>query len=277
MYTTTRRRLAVAAAGALLASSSAGLSAAPASATEPCEGARAVQSVTYTVTHSDGMPTTVIQRSGREKSYNLPGGTVRPGDTVAVDFVVAAGCEDVDFGVATYRAASADFDPNAIQYLYRSSTVENLDGGATGHLEVTAPATAGGRGPGCTNPHPAPLVRKGKGANVSGAYDSTCDGSPSMNGKGDGNANGKPCAGCVGNADYKNPPGQAPDGSDSNAGYECDRNQGVGKSNPAHSGCVPSGFFQFDVFTGPVLAQVGPAGSGNFYGGNNRLIAAALG
>ncbi|MGH2753547.1 MAG: hypothetical protein ACRDLB_03870, partial [Actinomycetota bacterium] len=25
-------------------------------------------------------------------------------------------------------------------------------------------------------------------------YDSTCDGSPSLNGNGDGNANGKPCA-----------------------------------------------------------------------------------
>ena len=40
-----------------------------------------------------------------------------------------------------------------------------------------------------------------------------------------------------GKADAKNPPGQAPDGSDSNKGYECDENQGVGKTNPAHSGC----------------------------------------
>ncbi|HWL37235.1 MAG TPA: hypothetical protein VNQ77_13715 [Frankiaceae bacterium] len=72
-----------------------------------------------------------------------------------------------------------------------------------------------------------------------GAYCSTRDGSPSENGKGDGEANGKPCAGCVGKADNKNPPGQAPDGSDHNAGYECDRNQGIGKTNPAHTGCTP--------------------------------------
>ena len=68
-------------------------------------------------------------------------------------------------------------------------------------------------------------------------YDSTCDGSASQNGKGDGNATGKPCAGCVGAADNKNPKGQLPDGSDHNKGYECDENQGVGKTNPAHTGC----------------------------------------
>ena len=68
-------------------------------------------------------------------------------------------------------------------------------------------------------------------------YDSTCDGSPSENGKGEGNATGKPCAGCVGAADNKNPKGQMPNGSDANNGYECDGNQGVGKTNPAHTGC----------------------------------------
>jgi hypothetical protein len=80
----------------------------------------------------------------------------------------------------------------------------------------------------------------GNGANHSGAYDDTCDGSASQNGNGDGKATGKPCAGCVGKADEKNPPGQAPDGSDDNKGYECDENSGVGKSNPAHTGCTPS-------------------------------------
>ena len=81
----------------------------------------------------------------------------------------------------------------------------------------------------------------GVGANQSGPYDSTCDGSPSENGVGNGNANGQPCAGCVGNADDKNPPGQMPDGTDGNAGYECDTNQGVAKTNPAHTGCDPYG------------------------------------
>lgn len=78
----------------------------------------------------------------------------------------------------------------------------------------------------------------GHGANQRGAYDETCDGSPSGNGNGKGAATGKPCAGCVGNADDKNPKGQAPNGSDHNAGYECDRNHGVGRTNPAHTGCT---------------------------------------
>lgn len=77
----------------------------------------------------------------------------------------------------------------------------------------------------------------GNGANQHGSYDSTRDGSPSGNGNGGGNAVGKPCAGCVGKADNKNPPGQFPDGSDPNAGYECDRNHGIGRTNPAHTGC----------------------------------------
>src|SRR5205807_3634725 len=44
---------------------------------------------------------------------------------------------------------------------------------------------------------------------------------------------GKPCDGCVGNANDKTPGGQS-DG-DKNAGFECDRNHGVGQGNPAHS------------------------------------------
>ena len=81
----------------------------------------------------------------------------------------------------------------------------------------------------------------GGGANTDcGAYCSTSDGTPSGNGNGGGNATGKPCAGCVGNADNKNPPGQYKDGSDHNNGYECDGNNGIGKGNPAHSGCQPT-------------------------------------
>jgi LPXTG-motif cell wall-anchored protein len=70
-----------------------------------------------------------------------------------------------------------------------------------------------------------------------GPYCSTRDGSPSLNGSGDGKAVGLPCAGCVGRADNKNPAGQLPDGADANAGYECDRNSGIGRSNPAHTSC----------------------------------------
>lgn len=91
--------------------------------------------------------------------------------------------------------------------------------------------------PGHSNGQPAHGCDQAAGTE-GGNYHSTCDGSPSQNGNGNGQATGKPCAGCVGAADNKNPPGQAPDGSDHNNGYECDGNNGVGKSNPAHTGCV---------------------------------------
>ena len=100
----------------------------------------------------------------------------------------------------------------------------------------------------------------GQSANGSGPYDSTTDGSPSGNGNGD-NGN-KPCAGCVGNADDKNPPGQLPGADeDGDQGYECDGNSGVGKTNPAHSGCKddapdPDPSITL-VKTGPAEAEVG--------------------
>ncbi|MCW2572424.1 MAG: hypothetical protein JWO88_2482 [Frankiales bacterium] len=78
------------------------------------------------------------------------------------------------------------------------------------------------------------------GANDTSAtnqYRSTRNGATSLNGNGGGKQTGQPCAGCVGKADNKNPPGQAPNGTDHNAGYECDRNHGIGRSNPAHTGC----------------------------------------
>ena len=74
---------------------------------------------------------------------------------------------------------------------------------------------------------------------VPGPYDPFGVGLPSGNGNDNGNATGKPCAGCAGNADDKNPPGQLPGGGDHNNGYECDGNHGVGRTNPAHSGCDP--------------------------------------
>src|SRR3954452_9460804 len=90
-----------------------------------------------------------------------------------------------------------------------------------------------------TSPQPASNADfSGNGANVHGPYDSTRDGSASANGNGGGQATGKPCAGCVGKADNKNPKGQLPGGSDHNAGYECDRNHGIGRGNPAHTGCT---------------------------------------
>src|SRR3954463_14609485 len=90
-----------------------------------------------------------------------------------------------------------------------------------------------------TDPQPPSKADfSGPGANNHGPYDSPRSGGPSLNGNGKGKAVGKPCAGCVGKADNKNPKGQMPNGSDANAGYECDRNHGIGRTNPAHTGCV---------------------------------------
>ena len=79
------------------------------------------------------------------------------------------------------------------------------------------------------------------GANDTSAtnqYKSTRDGSASGNGNGGGKATGKPCAGCVGKADNKNPKGQFPNGTDHNKGYECDGNNGIARTNPAHTACT---------------------------------------
>jgi hypothetical protein len=113
------------------------------------------------------------------------------------------------------------------------------------------------------------------GANVSGPYDSTRDGSPSANGNGDGNAYGKPCAGCVGKADNKNPPGQLPGPSDLNAGYECDTNSGIAKTNPAHTGCVAA---ELIVQTAPASAAKAEAAAALAFTGRNVgvLVAFAL-
>jgi hypothetical protein len=112
--------------------------------------------------------------------------------------------------------------------------------------------TAGSSGTVNSPQPPSNADSNGVGANVSGPYDSTRNGAPSLNGNGNGNATGEPCAGCVGKADNKNPPGQLPGPSDLNAGYECDGNNGIGKTNPAHTGCAEN------AVTPPVTPPVTP-------------------
>lgn len=81
----------------------------------------------------------------------------------------------------------------------------------------------------------APVVAAPGGSNSDcGAYCPSGVGKPS----GNGNATNQPAAGSVGKADAKNPPGQLPDESDDNNGYECDGNHGVAQGNPAHTGCA---------------------------------------
>ena len=76
----------------------------------------------------------------------------------------------------------------------------------------------------------------GAGANDPCPGHNYCPTSPGPDNQGNGNA---PIDGSVGNADAKNPPGQFPDGSDSNAGYECEpQHTGVQNGNPAHTACT---------------------------------------
>src|SRR4051794_26789524 len=106
-------------------------------------------------------------------------------------------------------------------------------GADNGHGTTSAPHQI------LTSPQPASNADfSGNGANVHGPYCSTRDGSASANGNGGGEATGKPCAGCVGKADNKNPRGQMPGPADHNAGYECDTNHGIAKGNPAHTRCL---------------------------------------
>ena len=142
-------------------------------------------------------------------------------------------------GKAAATAAPAAAEPAAPA----PTKAHASSGGAASSHKTTG--TAGTSGD-VSKPQPKSTAdQNGGGANGDcGAYCSTRDGSPSKNGDpkgtGGGKATGKPCAGCVGKADNKNPPGQYKDGSDHNAGYECDRNQGIGKTNPAHTGCTTS-------------------------------------
>jgi hypothetical protein len=235
----------------------ASLPSAAAAATCP-SGSSAVTSKRYKITHLDGTVAHVANLAGN----------VRRGDRIQVSFTLAAGCVDKQVSIASYRATSSTGLPLQNQILFDSDTGRFDAGRHTLALSVRVfgvPAPAGGSTR-CTQVANPP---GGNGANVPGPYDPTCDGSPSQNGSGTGNATGRPCAGCVGNADAKNPPGQLPNGNDRNAGYECDRNRGVGQTNPAHTGCTA---FQVDFVTGSVLAQLGPAGSANTYSAQGRLV-----
>lgn len=116
-----------------------------------------------------------------------------------------------------------------------AAVAASAGGAATSHQSSATSGTA-------TQPQPYSTAdQNNTGANTtapSNPYKSTRNGAASLNGNGNGNATGKPCAGCVGRADNKFPPGQAPNASDANAGYECDTNHGIARTNPAHTGCT---------------------------------------
>ncbi len=106
---------------------------------------------------------------------------------------------------------------------------------------TNSPGTSGT----CSSPQPFSTAdHNNVGANTTShanAYVSTRNGAAADNGSAAGTATGRPCAGCVGKADNKFPSGQSPNGpADHNNGYECDGNNGIGQTNPAHTGCQTS-------------------------------------
>jgi hypothetical protein len=170
--------------------------------------------------------------------------TVRRGDHAVVTFEVPSGCMD-RMTFASFVAPAPAFDGSKLHEQALYSRASGAFGAGPHSMSVDLFDFPGNTILDCgAVPAPTPGVpeRHGDNAKVtfkanadqSGPYARKCDGTPSQNGNG-GNGRGKPCAGCVGNADEKNPPGQQPGGNDHNAGYECDRNKGIGQGNPAHS------------------------------------------
>jgi hypothetical protein len=208
-----------------------------------------ITNATYTVNGGPSLP--------------LPIGAFAPaiprGSHVVITFSVPTGCTD-QLTLAAYRAPSAT-SGHLPQQILDNYTTGTFTGGGPYTLSATTPGSPPGDASQCSPQH---NNSNGGGANQSpGPYDPTCDGSASGNGKSTNNNSSKPCAGCVGNADGKNPPGQYPNGNDPNAGYECDSNQGVGQTNPAHTGCQS---YQLDFAYGPVITQLSGASPDTIYG-----------
>lgn len=226
-----------------------------AAATVDCTTNAAITSVSYKVTHLDGT-STVTQVLSNERIA----GTVRPGDVIVGTFGLNPACPTVVVSGASYFAPSAIFsDANQAQQILFDSTTKTVSTGGkaiTVSLTLRIPASGISFGT-CPNPHNSgskAFNGNGGSATSGNQYASTCDGRASANGNGNGGANGKPCQGCVGNADNKNPPGQFPNGSDHNNGYECDGNNGIAKGNPAHSSCLRA-HFQMEFVVGPVIPK----------------------
>jgi len=203
---------------------------------------------------------------------------VRRGDHVVVTFEVPAGCVN-RMTFASFVAPAPAFDGSKLNQQAVFSKETGTFGAGRHSMTVDVFEFPGSRVPDCNAvPRSAPLVserhddhavvRFEAGVNQPKPYADACDASPSRDGNGGGAARGKPCAGCVGNADGKNPPGQQPGGNDTNAGYECDRNQGIGQGNPAHSGCEN---FQIDFSYRPSRDDIGV-----LHGHRPELIAAVF-
>ena len=129
-----------------------------------------------------------------------------------------------------YKSQSSSSDDKRANGEARGAKNRDGNAGTSGDSSTPQPESNADRNSGGANGQ--------CGEDGDGPYCSTRDGSASQNGQGKGASTGKPCAGCVGKADNKNPKGQEPGPSDRNKGYECDGNKGIGKGNPAHTGCA---------------------------------------
>src|SRR4051812_10455520 len=105
----------------------------------------------------------------------------------------------------------------------------------TGQLSNAHPADNAGAGSTqCETTTPQPLSNADM--NDHGANNPSNDNPYLANGY--GQVQGGHLAGTEGRADNKFPLGQFPNGTDSNRGYECDQNPGIGNGNPAHTTCA---------------------------------------
>ncbi len=172
-------------------------------------------------------------------------------------FAVLLAVAGATLATGALTAGTALADPGNGQAVGQQSGSGSANANNQGNGEALGHQTSGTAGTTGDPSSPQPLSNAdntGNGANQGpGPYTSTRDGSPSLNGNGDGLATGEPCAGCVGQADNKNPPGQMPNGGDPNAGYECDRNNGIGQTNPAHTGCTTGTVTPPPVVVPPVV------------------------
>lgn len=145
-------------------------------------------------------------------------------------------------GAALVAIAALSIGTTSAAYAEKSAATQaksDSSARADGSAKSDQTASQGSTNHSCDGSHHSDT---GHGANTDGPtnpYHNTCDEDvASANGKGGGAAKGRPAAGTVGNADDKNPRGQAPGPQDRNNGYECDGNQGIAKGNPAHTGCT---------------------------------------
>jgi hypothetical protein len=174
--------------------------------------------------------------------------SARRGDHVVVTFDVPDGCEN-RMTFSSFVAPSPALDGSHLSQQAVYSRQSRVFGAGTHSLEIDVFAFPGSTVPDCAGvPVPVPLVSKRRDDHAIVAFAAASPGAPC---DGSRTSGGKPCDGCVGHADDKNPPGQFP--NDPNAGYECDRNHGIGQGNPAHSPCEN---FQVDFSYAPAHGGV---------------------